>query len=138
APPSPSPSLRSVIMPSRALVLAALAALPLVSGCGAANMGRVKGQVTCHGKPVREAMVTFNPMPRFEGDKEPGKPATGFSDQQGAYELSTYSPYDGALIGPHRVTVVLDDTNPARCPRTVELILEVVPGDNKLDIELNR
>jgi hypothetical protein len=101
-------------------------------------MAPVKGQVTCHGKAVREAMVTFNPMPRFDGDKEPGKPATGFSDEQGNYTLSTYSAYDGALVGKHRVTVVLDDTNPARCPRTVELVLEVEPGDNKLDIELNR
>ena len=77
-------------------------------------------------------------MPRFESDKQPGKAGTGFSDDQGNYVLSTFKNYDGALIGKHRVVVSLEDTNPARCARTKELILEVAAKDNELDIELNK
>jgi hypothetical protein len=100
-------------------------------------MAPVTGQVTCKGTPVKEAQITFAPFPRANDDKEPGKPGTGFTDSQGNYVLSSYRERDGALIGKHRVTVVLDDTNPARCPRLKELVLEVKPGANQLNIELN-
>src|SRR5262245_34579757 len=115
-------------MSARWLSLALL--VPLVAGCGQAGLARVKGKVTCNGKPVREAAITFNPAPRHDKDREPGKPATGFTDNEGNYVLSTYRPYDGALLGKHRVTVTLDDTNPARCSRYRELVLEVTAGTN--------
>src|SRR5262245_40614367 len=92
----------------------------LLAGCSGPRMSPVKGQGTCTGKPVAEAAITFSPMPRFEKDLEPGKPATGFTDAEGNYTLSTFKNYDGALVGKHRVTVVLDDTNPARCPHSKE------------------
>jgi hypothetical protein len=101
-------------------------------------MAPVKGRVTCNGKPVGEAAVTFSPAPRFDGDKEPGKPATGFTEADGTYVLSTCKKLDGALIGKHRVTVVLDETNRARCAREKSTVLEVKPGPNQLDIELNQ
>ena len=110
----------------------------LLSGCGGPKMARVKGRVLYNDRPVREAAVTFNPMPQSEKDLEPGKPATGFTDADGYYELSTYRPYDGALVGKHRVTVTLDDTNPARCKRHQEFVLEVGAGSNDLDIPLNK
>jgi hypothetical protein len=116
----------------------ALLAPALLSGCGGPKMGRVKGCVTCNGKPVSQAQITFNPIGQSDKDKEPGKPGTGFTDDEGNYELSTYRSYDGALRGKHRVTVVLDDTNPARCPRKTEMVLEVGPGTNKLDIPLDK
>ena len=101
-------------------------------------MAPVKGRITCNGKPVKEAMITFNPMQRFDKDREPGKPGTGCTDAEGNYVLSSYRSYDGAHIGKHRVTVVLDDTNPAKCPHSKELILEVVAGSNQHDIELSK
>jgi hypothetical protein len=122
----------------RVCFLMALLAPALLCGCGGPKMARVKGCVTCNGKPVSQAAITFNPIPENESEKEPGKPGTGFTDDQGIYDLSTYRHYDGAIVGKHRVTVVLDDTNPARCPRTTELVLEVTTGPNKHDIELNK
>jgi hypothetical protein len=124
-------------MPARYLALVALLVLTLLSGCGSARMGRVKGRVTFNGKPVSQAMLTFSPA-TGDSDKEPGKPATGISDEEGNYDLSTFRHYDGALVGKHNVSVTLDDTNPARCARFQELTLEVAPGENKLDIELKK
>jgi hypothetical protein len=125
-------------MRSRILVFVFLVATLLSGGCGNTNLAPVKGRVTCNGKPVAEAMITFAPFPKSEGDREAGKPATGFTDDEGNYELSTYKPYDGALIGKHNVTITLDDTNPARCKREIRITLEVQPKANELNIELNQ
>src|SRR5262249_39029223 len=103
----------------------------LASGCGSSSLAPVKGRVTCNGKPVKEAALTFSPAPKNEGDREAGKPATGFTDVEGYYVLSTFRPEDGALLGKHRVSVVLDDTNPARCKRTKQIISAVKSGANE-------
>jgi hypothetical protein len=124
-------------MPSRTGLLVFLIAVVLLPGCGGRPMARVKGRVTCNGKPVASAALTFSPVPQSEGDLEAGKPATGFSDADGKYVLSTYKAHDGALVGKHRVTVALDDANPARCKRLTHLVREVGPGDNDLNVELN-
>jgi hypothetical protein len=124
-------------MTARALLPVAFAGLVVLTGCGRQSMAPVKGRVTCNGQPVREAATTFSPIPKTEDDKYPGKPAAGFTDADGMYELSTYKPLDGALVGRHRVTVALDDTNPARCTRQKDLELEVKPSGNELNIELD-
>jgi hypothetical protein len=100
-------------------------------------MARVKGRVTCNGQPVANAHLTFSPVPPSEGDLEAGRPATGFSDAEGRFVLSTHKSHDGALVGKHRVVVTLDDTNPARCKRLTHLVREVGPKDNDLTVELN-
>jgi hypothetical protein len=115
-----------------------LSGLLLLSGCGEPTMAPVKGRVTCQGKPVSEAAITFSPVPRTEGDKEPGKSATGYSDADGVYVLSTYKQLDGAHVGKHRVTITLEDTNRAPCKRSTQVVLDVKPGDNALDIELTK
>jgi hypothetical protein len=117
---------------------AAVVGLALTAGCGSSTMAPVKGRVTFKGRPVAEAYVTFSPGPRFDGDKEPGKPATGQTTADGQFVLSTYKPYDGALIGKHRVVVFLDDTNPTKCKRNKRFEVEVKPGTNDLpDIEMD-
>ncbi len=114
-----------------------LALLLTAAGCSSASMAPAKGRVLFRGRPVGDAAVTFNPVPRADGDREAGKPATGFSAADGTFALSTFRPYDGALVGPHRVTVALDETNPVKCKRTKRLELEVKPGDNAFDIEMD-
>jgi hypothetical protein len=106
-------------------------------GCGGSSLGTVKGRVMFDGKPVKEAAVAFAPVPKSKDDKEPGKPATGFTDADGYYVLSTYKPYDGALVGPHKVTVSIDDTNPAKCARNKLTTFEVKPGANECDISMD-
>jgi hypothetical protein len=107
-----------------------------VAGCGR-SIVPVKGRVTFDGKPVTEAAVTFNPLPKKEDDLEPGKPATGYTDADGKYALSTYKNYDGALVGKHRVNIALDDTNPARCKRSKQLDVEVAPGQTEFNFEMD-
>ena len=72
-------------------------------------MAPVRGRVVCDGKPVNQASLIFSPVPRNEDATEAGKPATGFTDAEGKYVLSTHRALDGALVGQHRVTVTLDD-----------------------------
>jgi hypothetical protein len=113
--------------------------LALLPGCGGGPaLAPVKGRVTCKGQPVKEAAITFSPLGQSKDDREPGKPATGFTNSEGNFVLSTFRERDGALIMKHRVTVVLDDTNPARCSRTKELTWEVTPGANEVNIELHK
>ena len=107
------------------------------SGCGGPAMATVRGKVTCKGKAVAQAHLIFSPVPRSTEDREPGKPATGFTDDNGQYTLSTFKAYDGALVGPHEVTISLDETNPARCPRLKKINFEVKRGDNEINIELS-
>jgi hypothetical protein len=115
---------------------AAFVGLALLPGCGGSSMAPVHGHMTWDGKPVKEAAIVFSPAPRSDKDKEPGKPATAFSDENGNYVLSTFKSYDGALIGSHNVTISLDATNPAKCKRSTRITLEVRPGDNELNIVL--
>ncbi|QDU40970.1 hypothetical protein Mal4_53330 [Maioricimonas rarisocia] len=58
------------------------------------------GRVTYNGEPVANAVVVFHP--------EEGRPATGRTDDQGAFSLSTFKEDDGALVSNHTVTVVVD------------------------------
>ena len=109
----------------------------VLSGCGGPDMAPVKGRVTFDGKPVKEAAIAFAPVPADDKDKEPGKPATGFTDENGYFDLSTYKPLDGAKVGKHKVTVGLDDTNPARCKRQKEMTFEVKSGSNEVTIQMD-
>jgi len=88
------------------------------------------------GEPVKEANITFSPVGQA-GQLEAGKPATGQSDPDGYFVLSTFSKYDGALVGMHTVHVSLEDTNPAKCKKSKALTLEVKPGSNDFTIEMD-
>jgi hypothetical protein len=80
-----------------ALVLATSAA---TVGCGKSpgvRVAPVRGVVTYHGQPVGGAQVTFFP------DK--GRLASGTTQSDGNFALSTIVPGDGALLGHHRVCI---------------------------------
>ena len=78
------------------LVLLLLAS---VAGCGPSRPAttRVSGLVTFKGAPVAEADVNFIPAD--------GRPASGRTDAEGRFSLSTFVPGDGVLPGEHVVTV---------------------------------
>ena len=78
---------------------------PLVLlGCGAGGeierpeTVAVSGSVLYKGKPVEGAQVSFmtSGAPR---------PASGVTDAEGKFELSTFEPKDGAIIGTHVITI---------------------------------
>lgn len=77
-------------------VLVLLSALTV--GCGKTAV--VKGRVTLDGHPVAGATVLFVPE-----DGNAGRPASGMTDDDGNFRLTTYRPDDGAVPGTYRIVV---------------------------------
>lgn len=99
---------------SIARVLAAtlcLASLPLLTGCGDPGIGAVpvSGTITVDGKPMEGVMVVFNPV---DGTRA----ASGRTDAEGKYSLTTEINGDGALPGEYKISatkhLVEDDDLP--------------------------
>jgi hypothetical protein len=70
-----------------------------VLGCGPSGpeTAEVTGLVTFNGQPLPDAAVVFTP--------DNGRLASGVTDSEGRFELSTFGENDGALIGKHIVTI---------------------------------
>jgi hypothetical protein len=82
------------------LLLAAVA--PLAAGCGGAQGKTIKAEGVLtykDGTPIGSAMVLFEPK-----DKE-GRSASGFTDKDGTFELTTFNSGDGAMPGEYVVVV---------------------------------
>ena len=70
----------------------------LATGCAAKPIP-TKGVITFNGKALASANVIFT-------SQEPdGKSATGYTDANGAFELTTFTHKDGALPGLYKITV---------------------------------
>ncbi|MDC0308594.1 MAG: hypothetical protein P8M30_01745 [Planctomycetaceae bacterium] len=88
-----------------ASILRVLPLTVILMGCGgetgpSLDLASAEGIVTLDGTALPNALVTFYP--------ENGRPATGRTDDQGHFELMTKEPGDGAMIGSHKVTVILN------------------------------
>jgi hypothetical protein len=107
-------------------------------GCGGNEfpVAPVTGKVTCQGKPVTEASISFSPF-TDDNKVKPGKAAEATLNEKGEFSLNTYGNRDGAVIGKHRVTVIMIDSYKKNdCEEPREIILEVKSGQNHFDIEL--
>ena len=86
----------------RALVLTSVLVTPFLVGCGGASgrpeLHKVTGTVTFKAIPVEGANVTFScaTSPRS---------ATGATDANGKFSLTTFDTNDGAVVGEHSVTI---------------------------------
>ena len=73
-----------------------------LSGCGdnsGPRLAQVTGTVTYQGKPLPGAYVGFAP-------EKPGeRAASGSTDSQGQYRLTTFTNFDGAVLGKHKVMI---------------------------------
>jgi hypothetical protein len=78
---------------------ACLSALVAVGCGGAGSPVAVKGMVKLDGNPLAGATVTFMPT----GDS--GRPATGETDRNGVFHLTSLRKDDGAFPGDYRVVV---------------------------------
>ena len=67
-----------------------------LAGCGSTSS--VSGTVTLDGKPLADATVQFVP----DGA---GKDATGQTDKNGYFSMSTFNPGDGVVAGKYKVVI---------------------------------
>src|SRR5262245_56563198 len=67
-------------------------------GCGGASMSPVAGVVLLDGKPLAGASIQFVPQGK-------GRDATGQTDQNGQFTMSTVQPRDGMLAGEYKVVI---------------------------------
>jgi len=75
-----------------------VALLGAASGCkDQPPVAPVSGKVLYNGAPLPYGSVMFQPAS--------GQPAGGAIEPDGTFRLSTFSEYDGALIGPHKVRI---------------------------------
>jgi hypothetical protein len=74
---------------------------------------QVKGIVTLDHKPVVGAMITFL-------SQKGGRDAHGWSGPDGSFELTTFSPNDGALAGDYKVIVNYKDPESSSAEMTDE------------------
>jgi len=83
----------------RYIVLMLLCVLTFSAGCGHGldYTAKVAGTVTVNGQPAKAFNIIFHPAQ--------GRPATGITDDQGRFSLTTFDPGDGAVLGEHVVTV---------------------------------
>src|SRR5688572_136090 len=69
----------------------------LLAGCGS-KTSSVSGTVTLDGKPLPDATIQFVP----DGA---GRDATGQTDKNGYFSMSTFKPGDGVVAGNYKVVV---------------------------------
>jgi hypothetical protein len=111
----------------------------LFGGCGSSGeheVAETRGTVPYNGQPVPDVVVSFTPQATGDAEK-PGKSASGHTDAQGEFVLSTYEIGDGAVVGKHAVLVSSEDPNkplPGKSPP--DSIVEIKPGANDIKIEL--
>src|SRR5262245_19555656 len=87
-----------------------LVALAGCSGSDQNEVARVRGTVTLDGKPYTQGgSVVFQPEAQC-------KMATGRIQSDGSFEMTTYSPGDGAAVGRHQVIVI---------PRPAQIVDEI-------------
>jgi hypothetical protein len=116
--------------------LTALALVVVIAGCGSGvELGGVKGRVTKNGQPQPKMWVEFRPTAG-------GRPAEGYTNSDGRYELRYTGEREGALVGTHRVRVFsggeLDSRDNQLSPRKEvhSREVKVESGSNTVDIEL--
>lgn len=88
------------------IVLCLLAAGCAIAGCakpGRAPTAKAAGKLSAGGAPLAGVNVTFTPAA--------GRSASGTTDAEGKFSLSTFAPGDGAVPGKHRVTLSLKEAD---------------------------
>ena len=107
--------MRMELMRKCAVALLSLLPLTLLSGCGGGSdrpeTVPVTGTVLYNGKPVEKAIVSFS----CEGAP---RSATGVTDAEGKFTLSTFGLNDGAIVGTHVITVNKPDPKADQAPAT--------------------
>jgi hypothetical protein len=122
-----------------------LMATLLAVGCSRCPiLGQVTGTVRVNGSPLAGAYVVFTPVSR------PGSYVSGYTNEDGVYQLRFSTKRPGAPVGIHRVSIRADQGNnlahsngkpairlPAKYNDETALEREVFEGDNLHDFDLD-
>ena len=109
-----------------AILALALCVLP---GCGGGGpdrptMAPVSGTVTLDGKPLAGANI------RFFSEDQSAETATGVTDGEGKFQLTTYNTNDGAVPGAYKVAVSMIQSGQAgNVPETEPDALNPPPAE---------
>lgn len=98
--------------------ICAIVGILAVTGCSGKShppVAAVSGTVTYQGKPVDGAAVMF-----VSSGQE--KPATGTTDAEGHFKLTTFTADDGAMPGNYKVTISKTVTNDPMAGKSPEEI----------------
>jgi hypothetical protein len=124
------------LVPIGALLVAAILQ-PRSLGADEAPLVKVTGVVRLDGRPLPGATVAFLPLAKD------GRKATGKTDKEGKYEMTTKRDSDGAEPGKYQVTISLIRDGKELIPvrysdkEKSPLQVEVPPGKtSQLDFEL--
>jgi len=86
-------------------------ALVLALGCNSkAKFVPVSGRVTLDGKPVANALVTFQPVAPEKSTESPGVGSSGKTNENGEFTLTAATGENGAVTGKHRVRISVMET----------------------------
>ncbi len=93
-----------------------MVACGLLAGCGDPGIGAipVQGTILVDGTPTEGAMVIFTP------ESAGGRAASGRTDAQGVYKLTTEVNEDGALAGKYQVSVTKHVNEQDDLPKDVD------------------
>lgn len=122
---------------TRLVIIAATLSVLLCSGCGRnGNLGTVSGKVTYAGQPLSTVGVEFQPT-------QGGKKSIGYTDANGNYELQYTLAEQGAVIGKHKVRVIVMPAPgspavniPSEYAGNSKLECDVRSGSNRFDIDI--
>jgi hypothetical protein len=92
------------------LTLVGLVCGILAAGIAGCDMGGPKyaptsGIVSVNGEPYGKAVVSFQPI-ATNGNPNPGRGSSGYTDDTGRFILQTDDGHDGAVVGKHRVRIM--------------------------------
>jgi len=131
-------------MKLKVFTLPILLAVVCLSGCGDSEkfpLASARGVVLCESQPVPFVQVYFHPVQ--EGTSAiVGKPGIGITDENGVFNISTYSPGDGAVIGKHEIRIGVSVGTSPDCPadlsngNALEVVEVVKKGNNEFTFTL--
>lgn len=91
----------------RRVMWAVLGLAAMTAGCGdGSKYAKVSGLITINGKPYPNAVVSFQPM-ATAGNTDPGRGSSGETDAHGRFLLATDDGHVGAVVGKHRVRIMM-------------------------------
>lgn len=106
-------------------VALALVACAVLAGCGEGGkekVAKVSGKLSYKGAALANVTITFTPAK--------GRPATGETDAEGKFKLSTFGKDDGAVFGKHKITLADKPAGgPPPMPGTPEASTAAAPVD---------